>query len=75
MPSSHPISDQNNEVITHDTFFGKLLSTNHRMMVYVWMFGHVQLCATPWTVAHHDPLSVGFSGQEYWSGLTCGKGK
>ena len=25
--------------------------------------------ATPWTVAHQDPLSMGFSRQEYWSGL------
>ena len=25
--------------------------------------------ATPWTVALHVPLSVGFSRQEYWSGL------
>ena len=25
--------------------------------------------ATPWTVACHIPLSVGFSKQEYWSGL------
>ena len=25
--------------------------------------------ATPWTVAHQAPLSVGFTGQEYWSGL------
>ena len=25
--------------------------------------------ATPWTVAHHPPLSRGFSRQEYWSGL------
>ena len=24
---------------------------------------------TPWTVAHQAPLSVGFSGHEYWSGL------
>ena len=24
---------------------------------------------TPWTVAHQDPLSMGFSGQEYWSRL------
>ena len=29
----------------------------------------VQLFATPWTVAHQAPLSMGFSGQEYWSGL------
>ena len=27
---------------------------------------HVRLFVTPWTVA---PLSVGFSRQEYWSGL------
>ena len=24
---------------------------------------------TPWTVAHQSPLSMGFSRQEYWSGL------
>ena len=30
-----------------------------------------QLFATPWTVAHQAPLSVGFSRQEYWSGLPC----
>ena len=27
--------------------------------------------ATPWTVAHQAPLSMGLSGQEYWSGLPC----
>ena len=30
---------------------------------------HVQLCATLWTVACQVPLSMGFSRQEYWSGL------
>ena len=25
--------------------------------------------ATPWTVAHHAPLSMGFPKQECWSGL------
>ena len=25
--------------------------------------------ATPWTIAHQAPLSMGFSRQEYWSGL------
>ena len=29
----------------------------------------VRLFATPWTVAHQAPLSIGFSRQEYWSGL------
>ena len=30
---------------------------------------HVQLFATPWTVAYQAPLSMGFSRQECWSGL------
>ena len=34
-------------------------------------FSHVQLFATPWSVALQDPLSMGFSRQEYWSGLPC----
>ena len=29
----------------------------------------VRLFATPWTVAYQASLSVGFSRQEYWSGL------
>ena len=29
----------------------------------------VRLLATPWTAAHQAPLSMGFSRQEYWSGL------
>ena len=31
-----------------------------------------KLCPTlaiPWTIAHQAPLSMGFSRQEYWSGL------
>ena len=34
-------------------------------------FSHIWLFVTPWTVAHQDPLSMGFSRQEYWSGLPC----
>ena len=34
-------------------------------------FSHVQLWATPWTKAHEAPLFMGFSRQEYWSGLGC----
>ena len=29
----------------------------------------VQLIATPWTAAYQAPLSMGFSRQEYWSGV------
>ena len=37
---------------------------------------HTRVCsavpdsATPWTAAHQAPLSMGFSRQEYWSGLS-----
>ena len=30
---------------------------------------HLWLIATPWTAAHQAPLSMGFSRQQYWSGL------
>ena len=31
----------------------------------------VSYCATLWTLACQSFLSVGFSSQEYWSGLPC----
>ena len=34
-------------------------------------FSHVWLFITPWTVAYQASLSMGFSRQEYWSGLPC----
>ena len=34
-------------------------------------FNHVQLFVTHWTAACQAPLSMGFSRQEYWSGLPC----
>ena len=37
--------------------------------VKVKSLSHVQLFATPWTVAFQAPLSMGFSRQEHWSGL------
>ena len=37
--------------------------------VKVKLLSHVRLFATSWTVAHQAPPSMGFSRQEYWSGL------
>ena len=37
--------------------------------VKVKSLSHVRLFATPWTAAHQAPPSMGFSRQEYWSGL------
>ena len=34
-------------------------------------FSHVQLFVTLWTIGHQVPLSIGFSREEYWSGLPC----
>ena len=45
------------------------------ILVYsVWVLSHfsrVWLSVTLWTVAHQPPLSMGFSRQEYCSGLPC----
>ena len=34
-------------------------------------FSRVRLFATLWTAARQAPLSMGFSRQEYWSGVPC----
>ena len=33
------------------------------------LLSHVRLLATPWTAAYQAPPSMGFSRQEYWSGV------
>ena len=40
-------------------------------MCYPLSLSHVQLFATPWMVPCQAPLSMGFSRQEFWSGLPC----
>ena len=45
------------------TWKWKCLAT--RLHCHVWLF------VTPWTVALQVPLAMGFSRQEYWSGLPC----
>ena len=37
--------------------------------VKVKSLSRVRLLETPWTAAHQTPLSMGFSRQEYWSGV------
>ena len=51
--------------------WGKLYSPalNACEFVCVCVCVLVQLFVTPWTVACQTPLSMGFSRQEYWSGL------
>ena len=40
-----------------------------KTLLKVKLLGRVQLFVTPWTVAYQVPQSMGFSRQEYWSGL------
>ena len=40
-----------------------------KVKVKVELLSRVRLLATPWTVTHQAPRSMGFSRQEYWSGL------
>ena len=39
------------------------------LLLLLSRFSCVRLFATPWTAAYQAPLSMGFSRQEYWSGL------
>ena len=39
------------------------------MKVKVKSLSRIRLLATPWTAAHQAPPSMGFSRQEYWSGM------
>ena len=49
----------------------KLLNLKLCCAVLCCALSHEQLFVTPWTVAHQTLLSMGFSRQEYWSGLPC----
>ena len=40
-----------------------------RGKVKVKSLSHVRLLVTPWTAAYQAPPSMGFSRQEYWSGV------
>ena len=44
-----------------------------RLLTFSWLSESesevAQSCPTPWTVAYQAPPSMGFSRQEYWSGL------
>ena len=39
------------------------------LLLLLSRFSRVRLCVNPWTAAYQVPLSMGFSRQEYWSGV------
>ena len=47
------------------------LNTQKLLMCELSRFSHIRLFLTMWTLAHHASVSMGFSRQEYWSGLPC----
>ena len=49
----------------------RLLDNLHIAICLHACISHVQLFVTLWTVALQAPLSMGFSRQEHWSGLSC----
>ena len=44
------------------------------MHVCAQVLGHVRLFATPRSIAHQSPLSMGLSRQEYWSAIPSSRG-
>ena len=55
--------------VNRGTSLQKICCSGSRWMC-VQSLSHVQLFVTPWTVALQAPLSMEFSRQEYWSGLS-----
>ena len=51
------------QLLKHNTLF-----TNGVLLCNVSL-SHARLLATPWTAAYQAPPSMGFSRQEYWSGV------
>ena len=52
-----------------NTYQAQFASPRVCVCTHAQLLSHVWLFVTPWTVAHHVPLSMGFSRQEYWRGL------
>ena len=48
----------------------QIKTTSHWSESEVKSLSHVRLFATPWTAAYQTPPSMGFSRQEYWSGVS-----
>ena len=54
------------QIVEHD------LVTEQQLLCILLLlsrFSHIRLCATPEMAAHQAPPPLGFSRQEYWSGL------
>ena len=69
--SSKPMTGEENQNNGPELVF-KILSPEKSRNLHAsaeCMLSRVQLFVTSWTVARQAPLSMGFSGQEYWRGF------
>ena len=57
-----PLMEETNAKLVNTVTYKVIMASSR-------LFGHVQLFATPWTVAHQAPLSMRLPRQEHWSGL------
>ena len=55
--------------LTAENFYLTYFLLNVVVKVKVKSLSLVRLFATPWTAAYQAPPSMGFSRQEYWSGV------
>ena len=71
--SKHSVRNQKVFVPQSETSGSGIFTKVHELFafcaLYAHLLSHVQLFATPWTVACQALRSMGFSRQEYWSGL------
>ena len=70
-PGIKPVSLMSLErwVLYHSCHLASPIDSIESEKVKVKSLSRVRLFVTPWTVAHQAPPSMGFSRQEYWSGL------
>ena len=75
-PYNYIGSTQRIQDILHLKMFNVIILRKFLCAMWKWTWrwkvkslSHVRLFATPWTVAHKAPPSMGFSKQEYWSVL------
>ena len=57
------------DCVFHPPLLSSALGERTLVVISSLSLSRVRLFATPWTVAYQAPPSMGFSRQEYWSGL------
>ena len=62
-PGSRPWDSPGKNTGVGCRFLLQCMKVKGKSLSHVWLF------VTPWTAAHQAPLSMGFSRQEYWSGV------